>query len=84
LRFHTASARSRHSPAPSLGHSDVASTQEAAIQFAMVNAACALALNNEFLRGFAVAPAQMTVSKTATVVGVEILLFHFKLITNLS
>jgi hypothetical protein len=29
----------RHSPAPSLGHSDVVSTQEAAIQFKMVNVA---------------------------------------------
>ncbi|MFM0260526.1 hypothetical protein, partial [Paraburkholderia sediminicola] len=28
-----------HSPAPSLGHSDVVSTQEAAIQFKMVNVA---------------------------------------------
>jgi hypothetical protein len=29
----------RHSPAPSLGHSGVGSTQEAAIQFAMSNVA---------------------------------------------
>ncbi|MFM0126064.1 hypothetical protein P0D73_45895, partial [Paraburkholderia sp. RL18-101-BIB-B] len=32
-------AMKRHSPAPSLGHSDVVSTQEAAIQFKMVNVA---------------------------------------------
>jgi hypothetical protein len=31
------SAMKRHSPAPSLGHSDVVSTQEAAIQFKLVN-----------------------------------------------
>jgi hypothetical protein len=39
MRFDTLWAMKRHSPAASLGHSGVGSTQEAAIQFAMLNVA---------------------------------------------
>jgi hypothetical protein len=39
LRERVLSAMSRHSPTPSLGHSGVGSTQEAAIQFATLTVA---------------------------------------------
>jgi len=39
------SAIYRHSPAPSLGHSGVGSTQKAAIQFAMLNVASSAVRN---------------------------------------